>query len=126
VADIARRGADVVVTLTDDEKRWAVRREVAVPLSSIQSMETVTDPIREIHGLSPRTFNMVGIYLPGRLAIGTFFAGFRRKKTFAAVSGDTPRALRVRLEPGGDYGQLVIGCDDPEAVKAQILDGRAS
>lgn len=116
MAQITRRGDSLIVTLTAEEKRWALRSEVEVPISSVLAIETVIDPIQEIHGMSPRGFKMIGIYLPGRTAVGTFFAGFRHKKTFAAIDRDTPKAVRIRLDPKAEFGQLIIGCDDPDIV----------
>jgi hypothetical protein len=51
------------------------------------------------------------------VAIGTFTS--RDAKIFAVVHHDTPRGVRVDLE-GAQFDQMIVGCDDPEAVAATL------
>jgi hypothetical protein len=54
------------------------------------------------------------------VAIGTFRS--RDASIFAVVHHDTERGVRVSLEDA-QYDELIVGCDDPEAVAASIQPG---
>ena len=41
------------------------------------------------------------------------------QRLFAAVHRDTPRGVRVDFD-GTDYDAWIVGCSDPEAIKARI------
>jgi hypothetical protein len=58
-----------------------------------------------------------GARWPGRFAIGRFVS--RKQTIFAVIRHATPRGIRVRLE-GAASDELLVGCEDPEAVKTQI------
>ena len=81
-------------------------------------MSVVDDVVHQIHGMRLRQLKMVGTYLPGRVAVGTFRDDGRRR-IFAAVHRDRPRGLRIVLD-GATYGQLLISCADPEAEQRRL------
>ena len=80
-------------------------------------MEVIDDVIRAVHGLK-----FPGTRWPGKFAVGTFLT-VSGTKTFVVVHHDTPRGLRVRLG-GAAYDELIVGCEDPEAMKGRIGDLR--
>lgn len=111
MADLLIDGDELVVRLRPIEKVESVHGEVRVPRSSVHSVEVLDDAIGAVHGFK------VGTGIPGTVAVGTFTN--KTAKTFAVVHHDTPRGVLVRLE-GAHFDQLIIGCDDPEAVVAQL------
>jgi hypothetical protein len=118
MAQPTRRGETLVVSLSTWEKLEAQRRRVVVPWAAVRHVAVVEDVIHQINGLRPRQPKLFGTYLPGRLAVGIFLDGLRRP-IFAAVHGKQPRGLRIALD-GARYGQLLISCPDPEAVKERL------
>jgi hypothetical protein len=111
MADVTIDGDELVVRLRTIEKLEAVHGEVKVPLASVSSAEVLDDAIGAVHGFR------VGTGIPGSVAVGTFTS--RNDKIFAVVHHDTPRGVRVRLE-GAQFDELIVGCDDPEAVVATL------
>jgi hypothetical protein len=104
-------GDELVVRLRPVEMVESVHGEVRVPRGSVHSVEVLDDAIGAVHGFR------VGTGIPGMVAVGTFTD--RTTKTFAVVHHDTPRGVLVRLE-GAHFDQLIIGCEDPEAVAAKL------
>src|SRR5215469_5195934 len=105
MADIARDGNQIVLTLSIGERIMALHRDVRVPLSAVKSVDVVDRPIRRIHGLKPRNFKLLGGYTPGWFAYGTFFDGSIRELLFAAVNGRKQRGLEITLD-GAAYTRL--------------------
>jgi hypothetical protein len=112
MAELTRDGDELVLTLSTIEKAESVHGDIRVPVSSIHLVEVVEDVIHEVHGLK-----LPGARWPGRFAIGRFVG--RNGTTFAVIHHATPRGVRVRLE-GVAFDELLVGCEDPEAVKSQI------
>jgi len=50
MAEVAREGDEVVLTLSTGERIMAVHRDVRVPLSAVKSVDVVDGPIRRIRG----------------------------------------------------------------------------
>jgi hypothetical protein len=111
MAELIVDGDELVVRMTKFEKAEAVHGEVRVPLASVKGVEVLDDAMKAVHGIR------VGTGVPGRVAIGTFTS--RNSHIFAVVHHDTPRGVSVELE-GAQFDELVIGCDDPEAIAATI------
>ena len=111
MAEVIVEGPELVVRLRAVERLEAVHGEVKVPLQSVRSVEVLDDAVGAVHGFR------VGTGIPGSVAIGTFTS--RDAKIFAVVHHDTPRGVRVNLE-GAQFDQLIVGCDDPEAVAAAL------
>jgi hypothetical protein len=111
MADLIIQGDTLVVQMREVEKLEAVHGEVSVPLASVTSVEVLDDALGAVHGMR------VGTGIPGRMAIGTFTS--RSAHQFAVVHHDTRRGVRVSLHDAR-FDELVIGCDDPEAVAARI------
>jgi hypothetical protein len=111
MADLRVEGADLVLGLTPLEKVESVHGEVRVPISSVTKVEVLDDAVAAVHGFR------VGTGIPGAVAVGTFTA--RGAKTFAVVHHNTPRGLRISLS-NAQYDQLIVGCDNPDAVAAGI------
>ncbi len=109
MAELIVEGDELVVRLRAVERVEAVHGEVRVPLGSVRTVEVLDDAVGAVHGFR------VGTGIPGSVAIGTFSS--RDDKIFAVVHHDTPRGVRVDLE-GAQYDELIVGCDDPEAVAA--------
>ena len=83
-----------------------------MPRSSVRSAAIVEHPVEHISG-----WKLPGSRLPGVFAIGTFIDGGRR--TFAVVHHGTQLGVRISLE-GAVFDELLIGCDDPEAVVSML------
>lgn len=121
IAELSREGDELVLTLSTLEKAESVHGNIRVPMSSVREVEVLDDVIHAVHGL-----RYPGTHWPGKLAIGRITGPIETKtfgKTFPVVHHDTPRGLRVRLD-GVAFDQLLVGCEDPEAVKSAI--GEAS
>lgn len=97
--------------MTVVEKAEAVHGEVSVSMSSVKRVEVLDDAIRAVHGLR------VGTGVPGWSAIGTFTS--RDAHIVAVVHHGTPRGVHVELD-GAQFDELIVGCDDPEAVVAKL------
>jgi hypothetical protein len=104
-------GQQLVVRMNTREKLEAVHPDVSVPLSSVRSVEVVENTFDFVHGLR------VGTGIPGSTAIGTFTSSTAR--IFGVIHHGKHRGLRILLE-GADFDEILIGCDDPEAVAAAI------
>jgi hypothetical protein len=113
MAVLNRDGDDLVLTLSTLEKAESLHGDIRAPLAAVRGVEVLDDAIHAVHGLK-----LPGARWPGKIAVGTF-VGRHRKKTFAVVHHDTPRGLRVRLE-GAAFDELLVGCDDPEAVQRRL------
>ena len=111
MAGLIVEGDTLRVHLTEFERAEAVHGEVTVPLSSVRTVEVLDDVLGAVHGMR------VGTGIPGMTAVGTFSS--RGSKQFAVVHHDTRRGVRVSLHDAR-FDELVIGCDDPEAVAARI------
>ena len=113
MAELDREGADLVVKLGTEEKLEAVHGDIRVPMSSVREVEVVDDAVHAVNAYR----KSVGAAWPGRFVIGTFRSD--GAKTFAVVHHSTPRGVRVRLE-GANFDELLVGCDDPEAVASRL------
>jgi hypothetical protein len=111
MAELIVNGDQLEVRLKALEKAEAVHGEVTVPLSAVRSVEVLDDAIGAVHGFR------VGTGVPGSVAVGTFTS--RNSHIFAVVHHNTPRGVRVELE-GAKYDELIVGCDNPEAVAASL------
>jgi hypothetical protein len=111
MAECVVAGQKLVVKLSTKEKLEAVHTDVSVPLSSIRSVEVVENTLDFIHGLR------VGTGIPGSTAIGTFTSS--TAKIFGVIHHGKHRGVRIILE-GADFDEILIGCDDPEAMASAI------
>ena len=82
MADIAREGDEIVIKLSIGEHIMAMHRDVRVPLSAVNSVDVVDEPIRRIQGLKPRNFKVFGGYWPGLVRVRVLL---RRGRGAAAV-----------------------------------------
>ncbi|HEY0258675.1 MAG TPA: hypothetical protein VGC18_02380 [Lacisediminihabitans sp.] len=111
MAEVTVQGDEVVLALTPTEKLEAIRGDVRVPRTAVRDVEVVEDALDVVHGI--RT----GTGIPGVLVVGTIRGG--GKKSFVVVHHGRPRGVVIRLN-GAEYDELVVGCDDPEAVAASL------
>jgi hypothetical protein len=112
MAEIKVEGDEVVLHLSALEKIESVHGELRAPLSTIRSVEILDDA----HEPADHGFK-VGGRLPGVFEVATVTTS--NEKLFAAVHHDTPRGVRINFDKG-KYNAWIIGCSDPEAVKAQL------
>jgi len=119
MADIARDGNQIVLTLSIGERIMAMHRDVRVPLSAVKSIDIVDRPIRRIQGLKPRNWKVFGGYWPGWFAYGSFFDGTVGQRLFAAVSGRKPGGLEITLD-GAKYTRVIVSLDHPDAAKTAL------
>lgn len=124
MAQIEKSGGHLVVTLSTAEKVEGMHGSFEVPFDRVRDVAVLEEPIREIHGLQPSHMKLVGTYLPGKVAVGSFLAGgLEQRPIFAAVHHDSHRGVRITLE-GDQYSALVLGCDDPEGVRDLLREAR--
>ena len=119
MAHISKEGTVLVVRLSALEKLLALRGRVTVPLSAVRHVEVVTDPIEQVHGLRLSGMKLIGGYLPGRIAVGSFLNG-RKRPAFIVARRSVPHGLRIMLDEA-KYSYLLIGVDDPEAAKRSLV-----
>lgn len=116
MAAISKTDNKLVITLSTTEKIETVRAGFEVPLDSIQTVEIIDAPIKEVHGLKPRYAKLYGLYVPGESAVGVFLnGGLKVKPAFIAVHHNEKQAIQINLE-GTKYSKLLIGSDDPAAI----------
>ncbi|HTW08016.1 MAG TPA: hypothetical protein VME46_10920 [Acidimicrobiales bacterium] len=114
MAELIEGDGELVVSLSAAEKLEAAHGDLHIPLSAIAGVEILDDVRHAVPG-----WKSVGAAWPGRFYIGTFHAD--GSKTFAAVHHDQQRGVRVRLRDA-NFDELVVGCDDPEAVAESLAD----
>jgi hypothetical protein len=113
VATIEMERGDLVVRLTPLEQLAAMRHEVRLPWSSIESISVDDDPWCALRGI-----RAPGASIPGVAAYGVRrLTGHR--PDFAALHGRGP-AVRVELGPESHFARLVISVDDPQATVAAL------
>jgi hypothetical protein len=102
MASIAREGNEIVLKPSTGERLLAAHRDVRVPLSAVNSVDVVDQPIRRIQGLKPRNFKVFVGYWPGRFAYRSFFDGGpapaavrRCERPETPRTGDHPRPRQV-------------------------------
>lgn len=116
MATIAKQGDKLVVKLSDIEKIESIRGGFELPLSSVSKVEVVEEPINEVHGLKPNHAKLYGLYLPGESAVGVFLnGGLKEKPAFIAIHHNDRRGIRITLTDA-KYSELLVGCDNPEAI----------
>jgi hypothetical protein len=113
VASLEVQSDQLVVRLSGVEQAAAMRREVRVPLASIERVCTEPDPWGALRGV-----RAPGTGIPGVVAYGV------RRVTggapdFAAIHGCGP-AVRIDLAPGAAFGRLVVTVDDAEGAVAAV------
>ncbi|MGH9101832.1 MAG: hypothetical protein ACRDYD_02450 [Acidimicrobiales bacterium] len=114
MAALRVEGDELVLHLSAAEKAEAVHGNLQVPLSAVRGVEVLDDAQS---WTTIRVGFKVGMRAPGVAAVATVRG--HGEKIFAAVHGDTPRGVRVRLE-GAPWDEWVVGCPDPEAVAATL------
>lgn len=112
MADLAREGDTLVLTLSTLEKVEGAHGDIRVPVSAVESVEILDDAIDAVHGIK-----MPGSRLPGVFAMGTFVS--RGGMAFAIVHHQNKRGVRIFLN-GTTYHELIVGLDDPESVVASL------
>ena len=112
MAELQVEGGELVLHLSGMEKLEAVHGDLRAPLSAVRAVEVLDDAYEPAdHGFK------VGERLPGVSEVAVVLTGGQR--LFAAVHRDTPRGVRVDFD-GTDYDAWIVGCSDPEAIKARI------
>lgn len=104
-------GPDLVVRMSSLEKLGALRGDVHVPLSAVQSAEIEPHPFAILRGIR------VGTGIPGVIALG--IRRFARGQDFTAVVGGKP-AVRVDLSQESPFARLIVSVADPDATLATI------
>lgn len=123
MASLRHDGRNLAVVLTAAEKAEGVHGRVSVPFASIISAEPVEDPIGLVHVLSVGGLKVVGTYLPGLLAVGTFRGGSGAKPRFIAVHHGHRQGVRILLD-GAHYSEILISCDSAGEAISLIQGGR--
>jgi hypothetical protein len=103
-------GAELVVTLERNEKRWGLLSDLRVPVSSISAVDAVADGRTAVRGM-----RAPGLGGSQRL-IGTWRSKGNRQ--FVCVRRNQP-AVKVTVG-GGRYRTILVGSDDAERVVDEI------
>lgn len=111
MAECVVSGDQLIVRLSTAERLEAVHGEVAVPLSSIRSVDVAENLMTFVHGLR------VGTGIPATTAVGTFTS--KTARIFGAIHHGQHRGVRILLE-GTDFDEILVGCDNAEEVAAAI------
>lgn len=112
MAELKIEGEELVLRLTRIEKVESVHGDLRAPVSAVRSIDVLEDA----HEPADHGFKM-GERLPGVSEVAVVTTGGER--LFAAVHHDTPRGIRIVFE-NYDYDEWIVGCADPEGVKASL------
>ena len=105
-------GPDLVVRLSSLEKLGALRGDVRVPLSTVQSAEIEPHPWTTVRGIKA-----AGTGIPGVIVLGT--RHFLHGKDFAAVVRGKS-AVRVDLSQESPFTRLIVSVTDPDSTLSAI------
>lgn len=111
MAELRIHDEDIQVRLSALQELGALQRSFAVPRSSVAGVEVVDEPFSRIRGI-----RAPGTGWPKILALGTWRG--RGTRDFLSIHRHE-RAVLIDLE-GERFDRLLIGCDDPESVVAQL------
>jgi hypothetical protein len=111
MAKLVVEGPDLVVQMSSLEKLGALRGDVRVPLSNVQSAEVEPNPWGILRGMR------IGTGIPGVIALG--IRRFAHGQDFTAVTGSGP-AVRVDLSNESPFSRLVVTVTDPDSTLAAI------
>ncbi|MFZ0041785.1 MAG: hypothetical protein WAK93_10795 [Solirubrobacteraceae bacterium] len=115
MASLLLEGDELVVCLSGAEQMAAMRGDVHVPLSDVQTVSVDPDPWCALRGV-----RAPGTGLPGMVAYGV-----RRltgdRPDFAAVHGRGP-AVRIELGPRATFRRLLVTVEDPEQTVAKLRE----
>ncbi len=111
-AIVVERG-ELIVRLAPLEQLAALRHELRVPVSAVQTVCVDPDPWGALRGV-----RAPGTGIPGVVAYGVRRMTGQRPD-FAALSGRRP-AVRVELGEDAHFGRLVVSVADPEATVAAL------
>ncbi|MGI9649551.1 MAG: hypothetical protein ACR2OI_13650 [Acidimicrobiia bacterium] len=104
----------LVVELTGWDRLLALKGRLAVPLSSVTSVEAKDrDAIQQLPG---RWLRLPGTYVPSMVHHGSY--GRRPNRDFWALFRQE-RVLVLRMS-GWDYQRLVLGISDPDHMAGQL------
>jgi hypothetical protein len=112
MAKLIVEGPDLVVQMSSLEKLGAVRGDVRVPLSTVQSAEIEPHPWSAVRGI-----RAAGTGIPGVIVLGT--RRFLHGKDFAAVVRGK-QTVRVELSQESPFSRLLVSVDDPDTILAAI------
>ena len=115
MAELRVEGEELVLHLSRVEELESVHGDMRAPMTSVSLIEILEDA----HEPADHGFK-VGERLPGVSEVATVRAD--GQKLFAVVHRDTPRGLRISFA-GTGYDAWIVGCADPEAVKAELERG---
>lgn len=112
MATIVIDGEQLAVRLDGWQAVFALKREIVVPLSQVDSVSS-----GRVTALSPHGLRLTGTYLPKVIAAGSFWWK-GRGWSFWSVR-NPQQAVDIRLRDG-HYRRLVIEVDDPFLTAAMI------
>jgi hypothetical protein len=116
---------EITIRLTTTERLLSWRRDLCLPASSVRTVEVIDDPMTTIRGLTPKYWKLLGAYVPGWVAVGTFFDGSLHRRRFVAVHAKQARGLRIDLTDDAPCTQIIISLDDPETTETRLERHRA-
>lgn len=107
---VSLMGESVVLRLDGEQKLWAVKSRLPIPLESIEDVQTDEVPVRLFRGFR------VGTYIPGMFVAGTFYT--RAGKWFCYFR-DRRKCVTLTLK-GTEYRTAIFEVDDKEGVAEAI------
>jgi len=114
MAKLVVENNELVLKLSAIEKAEAVHKDLHVPLTKVQKVETINDA-QEMTRI--RTGLKVGLRVPGYACVAVVHRhGY---KAFIVVHHDTPSAIRVSLKDDS-YNEWIVGVSDPNSILAKL------
>lgn len=102
------------IQLSGANQLWTLKSHLEIPLSAIQSVETIDSAnIKDYLGILPWK---AGTYIPDIVAEGTFYEDHQR--LFLDIH-EGKSAILLKLK-NDHYSEILLQVDDPLEVKSQI------
>jgi hypothetical protein len=118
VAKIELTPTELIVHITGMDKLWSLHSQLCIPLDHVRDVTLDT----EIARAGPRPVRLLGTYIPGVVAAGTF--GLPGKELVFWDVHDPDEAIVIYLEHER-YAGLVVEVDDPQAAASAIITATA-
>jgi hypothetical protein len=103
------------IALSGWDRVWTLRRELAVPIERIASVQIAPELTRPYGVKTP------GSAIPGRIYAGTW--RWKGRKEFWNVRREKDKWVAIDLD-GDEYNRIVIEVDDPATLVAEIERAR--
>jgi hypothetical protein len=118
VAKIELTPTELIVHVAGLDKLWSLRSQLRIPLDHVRDVTLDT----EIARAGPQRVRLLGTYIPGVVAAGTF--GLPGKELVFWDVHNPEEAIVIYLDHE-HYAGLVVEVDDPQAAASNIINAIA-